>query len=106
MYDLVSKKVIVTRDVVFQEDKKWEWGKSVEEANSTVLTLGDVEKQQGNEEGSVCEEEEHNEDGANDSGLTLSEKAYHNGPGSTSNEATNHIKGKKGAILDGRLREW
>lgn len=90
MYDPVSKKVIVSRDMVFEEDKKWEWDKLVEEANNMVLTWGDVEKQQGNEKGSVRAEEEQNEDDANDSGLTLSEEADYNGYGSMSIEATAH----------------
>jgi hypothetical protein len=35
MYDLVSTKIIVSRDVVFEEDKKWDWG--TEKTRSPIL---------------------------------------------------------------------
>jgi hypothetical protein len=33
----VSKKVVICRDIVFEEDEKWNWGKIVEETNHDVL---------------------------------------------------------------------
>jgi hypothetical protein len=36
-YDLVSKKVVIYRDIVFEEDEKWNWGKIVEETNHDFL---------------------------------------------------------------------
>jgi transposase InsO family protein len=31
LYDPISNKIVISRDVVFEEDKKWEWDKSYEE---------------------------------------------------------------------------
>ena len=56
LYDPVSKKIVVSRDVVFEEDKCWNWGRSNEEVRLDVLEWGD-----SNEEGS---EDEQGEDGA------------------------------------------
>ncbi|WJZ99221.1 hypothetical protein VitviT2T_017686 [Vitis vinifera] len=52
----MSKKIVVSRDVVFEEDKCWNWGKSNEEVRLDVLEWGD-----SNEEGS---EDEQGEDDA------------------------------------------
>ena len=56
LYDPVSKKIVVSRDVVFEEDKCWNWGRSNEEVRLDVLEWGD-----SNEEGS---EDEQGEDDA------------------------------------------
>ena len=31
LYDLVAKKIVISRDVVFEEDKSWNWDRSSEE---------------------------------------------------------------------------
>ncbi|WJZ94710.1 hypothetical protein VitviT2T_013543 [Vitis vinifera] len=51
LYDPVSKKIVVSRDVVFEEDKCWNWGRSNEEVRLDVLEWGD-----SNEEGSEDEQ--------------------------------------------------
>ena len=56
LYDPVSKKIVVSRDVVFEEDKCWNWGRNNEEVRLDVLEWGD-----SNEEGS---EDEQGEDDA------------------------------------------
>ncbi|WKA06415.1 hypothetical protein VitviT2T_024314 [Vitis vinifera] len=56
LYDPVSKKIVVSRDVVFEEDKCWNWGRSNEEVRLDVLEWGG-----SNEEGS---EDEQGEDDA------------------------------------------
>ncbi|WJZ92508.1 hypothetical protein VitviT2T_011498 [Vitis vinifera] len=53
LYDLVSKKIVVSRDVVFKEDKCWNWGRSNEEVRLDVIEWGD-----NNEEGSEDEQGE------------------------------------------------
>ncbi|RVW51356.1 Retrovirus-related Pol polyprotein from transposon TNT 1-94 [Vitis vinifera] len=53
LYDPVSKKIVVSRDVVFEEDKCWNWGRSNEEVRLDVLEWGD-----SNEEGSEDDAEE------------------------------------------------
>ena len=37
MYDAVSKKTVISRDVVFEEEEKWNWNKTSEEASCDVL---------------------------------------------------------------------
>ena len=41
LYDLVSKKIVVRRDVIFEENKCWNWGKSNEEAKLDTLKWED-----------------------------------------------------------------
>ncbi|WKA06778.1 hypothetical protein VitviT2T_024662 [Vitis vinifera] len=53
LYDPVSKKIVVSRDVVFEEDKCWNWGRNNEEVRLDVLEWGD-----SNEEGSEDDAEE------------------------------------------------
>ena len=35
LYDSVSNKIIVSKDVVFEEDNNWDWGKSHKEVTLT-----------------------------------------------------------------------
>ena len=42
MYDPVSKKVIISRDVVFEEDKSWDWKQTNEGIHSSTLAWGDT----------------------------------------------------------------
>ena len=44
LYDMISKKIVISRDVVFEEDKKWEWDKSYEEHILLDLEWGDEEE--------------------------------------------------------------
>lgn len=37
MFNPVSKKIIVSRDVSFEEDKGWNWGRNVEEVKHDIL---------------------------------------------------------------------
>jgi len=46
LYNSVSKKVIISRDVVFTENEKWEWKRSNEEIEVDVLEWGDEKKNQ------------------------------------------------------------
>ncbi|GJU04879.1 retrovirus-related pol polyprotein from transposon TNT 1-94 [Tanacetum coccineum] len=41
LYDPVSKKIIVSRDVIFEEDESWNWGNDKEENMSSDLEWGD-----------------------------------------------------------------
>ena len=58
MYDPVSKQVIINRDVVFEEDKMWNWNKTVEGASCVVLEWGDENELQEYAKEGVHEEEE------------------------------------------------
>ena len=41
LYDSVSKKIIISKYVIFQEDECWNWGKSNEECILDVLKWND-----------------------------------------------------------------
>ena len=52
LYDPISQKIIISRDVVFEEDKNWDWDKRYEE---TIIC--DLEWDDNGEEATVNEEE-------------------------------------------------
>lgn len=72
LYNPVSKKVIISRDVVFEEDAKWNWDKTGEQANCDVLEWGDEDEKEVNEIGAESEEEEQVDDNATNSSSTES----------------------------------
>ena len=41
LYDPISQKIIISRDVVFDEDKSWDWDKQYEETILCDLDWGD-----------------------------------------------------------------
>lgn len=43
LYDPISKKIIVSKDVVFEEDKAWDWDQKRENAGGCDLEWGDQE---------------------------------------------------------------
>jgi hypothetical protein len=43
LYDPTSKRIVVSRDVIFEEEKQWEWDKSFEEQILVDLEWGDDE---------------------------------------------------------------
>ncbi|KAJ8631555.1 hypothetical protein MRB53_024878 [Persea americana] len=52
LYDPISKKIVISRDIVCVEDEKWNWGRSAEEVKHDVLEWeGDNEDADANEEG-------------------------------------------------------
>ena len=63
LYDPVSKKIIISKDVIFQEDECWNWGKSNEECRSDVLKWNDDGDENNMEEGIENNEEEGNIEG-------------------------------------------
>ena len=44
LYDPVSKRIVVSRDVKFEEDKSWDWDKSYKELVAADLEWGDNEE--------------------------------------------------------------
>lgn len=64
MYDPESKKIVISRDVVFEEEGKWSWAKTSEQARCDVFEWGDEGKER---EEAVEEEVEEEENGANNS---------------------------------------
>lgn len=51
LYDLIFQRIIISRDIVFEEDKNWDWDKKFEEVIVCDLEWGDCE-----EEATVSEE--------------------------------------------------
>ena len=45
LFDLVFKKIIVSRDVVFEENKGWNWDMSRKEITSNILEWGDTKEE-------------------------------------------------------------
>ena len=88
LYDPTSKKIVVSRYVVFEENECWDWGRSNEEARLDILEWRD-----SNEEGSEhdkSEEKHANEVAAGEEGgevnLSSSESRGENSP--TSEESS------------------
>ena len=50
LYDLVSNKVVVSRDVVFEENEGWNWGRSIEEAKTDLLKWEETNIDESGEE--------------------------------------------------------
>lgn len=75
MFDPVSKKIIISRDVVFEEDREWDWDTSYEAEQLMELEWGDnnedivAEEVMDREEGEEVTEEGHRAENrdANDS---------------------------------------
>ena len=74
MYDPVSKKIIISKDVVFKEDKKWEWSETTKEISSMGLEWGDEDKPQEHEAGHVHEKEEQVDNDTTGSSLSSCEE--------------------------------
>ena len=79
LYDPVAKKVVTSRDIVFEEDRQWEWDTSYEEQVLVDLEWGDDDKNdtednEGDEnleaasEGNEEAEGNENQAAANDAG--------------------------------------
>lgn len=49
LYDPMAKRIVISRDVVFEEDKGWEWGESSQGETTVELEWGDNEEHDGNE---------------------------------------------------------
>ncbi|PRQ42077.1 putative RNA-directed DNA polymerase [Rosa chinensis] len=57
LYDPISERIVVSRDVVFEEDENWDWGRTAEEVRLDVLDWSDGEE----EENESAQSEEENE---------------------------------------------
>lgn len=100
LFDPVSKKIIVSRDVVFEENEGWNWNMSSEEMVSDVLEWGDSEEERDateNEEEFGAEANENEEAGSNST----------NGVGSSSTSSPSsesHDENSPGSV-QGRARQ-
>ncbi|GAA0151402.1 hypothetical protein LIER_10129 [Lithospermum erythrorhizon] len=55
LLDTETKRIVISKDVVFEEEKCWEWGEDYKEHISAVLEWNDIRNETG-------ENEQHNED--------------------------------------------
>ena len=56
MYDPVSKKIVISRDVVFEKQEKWNWNRTIKKDSCDVLEWGDEEKEREEDMEKVEEE--------------------------------------------------
>lgn len=68
LYDPISQRIIISRDVVFEEDKSWDWEKKFEEDVVCELEWGDFEEQ-------ACEHDENGEPSEADVGAEQRDEA-------------------------------
>lgn len=61
LYDPISKKIVISRDIVCAEDEKWDWRRSAQEMKDDVLECGD-DNEIENDENDDVEAEEEGED--------------------------------------------
>lgn len=66
LYDPSTNRVVISRDVEFEEDKCWDWGRSTEAAKLDVLDWGESEEE-SNDDTFESEEEEGDGAASNDS---------------------------------------
>jgi len=59
LYDPTAKRIVISRDVIFEEEKQWDWDKSYEEQVLMNLEWGD---EQSEGEVDEIENEENGED--------------------------------------------
>ena len=60
LYDPIAQKIIISRDVIFEEGKRWNWDASYEDQIQQSLEWGDIDEVE-------IDEEENSDSGANDS---------------------------------------
>lgn len=89
LFDPISKKIIVSRDVVFEENECWDWGRTEEEMRLDVLEWGDSEDEEdrGEDEELEAEVNEEEEDGGVSSNGGTGSRSNSNGTNSPSSES-------------------
>ena len=97
LYDPVSKKIVVSRDVILEENKCWNWGKTNEEAR-----LDTLEWEDSNIEGSEhdqSEEESEEETIAEEEGeVSISSSESSESNSSTSEESTPEVRNRRAPL--------
>ena len=97
LYDPVSKKIVVSRDVIFEENKCWNWGKTNEEARLDTIEWEDSIIEGGEHDQS--EEESEEETIAEEEGevsISFSESSESNS--STSEESTPEMRNRRAPL--------
>lgn len=50
LYDPVSKKILISKDVVFEEEEEWDWGRTEEEIKQDILEWEDEDESDGEDD--------------------------------------------------------
>jgi hypothetical protein len=96
LFDPLNKKIIISRDVVFDENKSWDWvNKSVRKYDDEISEIGESQNEVVNDESAEDNHSSHNED-ANDDELIIED--------TSSDEDTNN-GANQGVLSTPRIRK-
>lgn len=71
MINPTTKKVIISRDVVFEEEESWDWGRTEEEARNDILDWGEASDEEAYASSDESEDgDSHQEEGESADGLS------------------------------------
>jgi hypothetical protein len=96
LFDPLNKKIIISRDVVFDENKSWDWvNQSVRKYDDEISEIGESQNEVVNDESAEDNHSSHNED-ANDDELIIED--------TSSDEDTNN-GANQGVLSTPRIRK-
>jgi hypothetical protein len=61
LFDPTTKRIVISKDVIFEENECWDWEKSLENQKSSILVWGESEEERHDSPHS--EEENENSEG-------------------------------------------
>lgn len=98
MYNPATKKILISRDVVFAENESWEWNKNGAEARDGVLDWGDNEDSENDEEAGEAEADAtgDNEGTQNSSSNEVNTELVSGSSSSSSSESQGRIRRQLG----------
>jgi transposase InsO family protein len=99
LYDPATKRIVISKDVIFEEDECWDWGRSSEEMKQDVLDWGESEEE---ENGLI-----QSEDGGDSNANTETEGEIENGSSSSHSDArsgSDSAQSIEEALEEGRIR--
>jgi len=70
LFDPIAKKIVISRDVMFDEGESWNWGRSEEEVKLDVLDWGDDDYKDDEHDLNDLDEDEENVEGNQDESTT------------------------------------
>lgn len=62
LFDPIAKKVVLSKDVVFEENESWNWGRTNEEVKLDMLEWGDSDSDEERSDSAGSEDKEEEED--------------------------------------------
>jgi len=70
LFDPIAKKIVISKDVMFDEGESWNWGRSEEEVKLDVLDWGDDDYKDDEHDLNDLDEDEENVEGNQDESTT------------------------------------